>query len=161
MSTCDSHVTTFYPHVNRADSLVTTIFFASILTSDPVYENNPDEQYQYPPDITTLNDIKLSEGSVLLALKNLDNNKAHGPDKLPARLLTETAFQIAPSLCTLFNKSLRTVPREWKLANVVPVYKKGNKEQAENCRPISLLSLVSKVLERSVFNNTKEHVSVS
>ena len=92
-------------------------------------------------------------------LRNLDNNKAHGPDKIPARLLTETAYQIAPSLCLLFNKSLKSgiVPREWKLANVVPIHKKGDKDHIENYRPISLLSLVSKVLEHCVFISIKEH----
>jgi hypothetical protein len=63
----------------------------------------------------------LSEGTVRSVLSNLDNNKAHGPDEIPARLLSETAYQIAPSLCLQVNKSLKsgTVPREWKLANVV------------------------------------------
>jgi hypothetical protein len=38
---------------------------------------------------------------------NLDHNKAHGSDNIPARLLKETAAQIAPSLCSLFKKALR------------------------------------------------------
>ena len=101
----------------------------------------------------------MSEGTVCSVLRNLDNNKAHGPDEIPARLLTETAYQIAPSLCLLFNKSLKSgiVPREWKIANVVPIHKKGDKDHVENYRPISLLSLVSKVLERCVFISIKEH----
>jgi hypothetical protein len=58
----------------------------------------------------------------------------------------------------LFNKSLRigVVPFDWKLANVVPAHKKGDQEFVENHRPISLLSLVSKVLERCVFNTTSQ-----
>ena len=97
-----------------------------------------------------MEDTVLTPDRVAVVLRNLDNNKAHGPDGIPARLLTETAYQIAPSLCDLFNKSLRTgvVPQDWKLANVVPVYKKEDKEHVENYRPISLLSLISKVLER-------------
>ena len=96
---------------------------------------------------------------VLAVIMNLDHNKAHGPDNIPARLLKETAAQIAPSLCSLFNKSLRigVVPDDWKLANVVPVYKHGEKAEVENYRPISLLSLISKTLERCVFNNIKHH----
>ena len=47
---------------------------------------------------------------------------------------------------------------DWKLADVVPVLKKDNKKYAENYRPISLLCLVSKVIERCVFNSTKDHV---
>ena len=90
-------------------------------------------------------------------LKALDVTKATGPDKIPAKLLQETASVIAPSLCKLFNKSLSTgsFPQNWKEANVVPVFKKGEVEYTENYRPISLPSLVTKVLERCVFNTSK------
>ena len=47
------------------------------------------------------------------------------------------------------------LPENWKIANMLPVYKKGEKEHAENYRPISLLSIVSKVLERCIVNNIK------
>ena len=50
------------------------------------------------------------------------------------------------------------MPRDWKLANVDPVHKKGDKEFLENYIPISLLPLVWKALERCVFNNIKVHV---
>ena len=85
-------------------------------------------------------------------------NKASGPDEIPARTLKETAREIDPSLCDLFNKLLRlgSLPTEWKLANIVPVYKKENKEYIENYPPISLLCLVSKVMERCLFNAIKD-----
>ncbi|CAB4020537.1 Hypothetical predicted protein [Paramuricea clavata] len=69
--------------------------------------------------------------------------------------------EIAPSLCTLFNHSLRIgrFPAEWKNADVTPVHKKDNKEPAENYRPISLLPIVSKVMERCVCNRFYSHVS--
>jgi hypothetical protein len=51
------------------------------------------------------------------------------------------------------------VPGDWKLANVVPVHKKGDKEFAENSRPISLLPIVSKVLERCILMNIRYHLS--
>ena len=49
----------------------------------------------------------------------------------------------------MFNLSLRegTVPREWKHANVVPIFKKGSRCKAENYRPVSLTSVVCKPLE--------------
>ncbi|CAB4002105.1 Hypothetical predicted protein [Paramuricea clavata] len=67
----------------------------------------------------------------------------------------ECAFQLAPSLHYLFTKSLRLsqIPTEWKLANIIPLHKKGVKEHVENYRPISLLSIVSKTLERCVLNH--------
>jgi hypothetical protein len=87
---------------------------------------------------------------------NLDSNKAQGPDNIPACLLKETAMQITPSLCALFNKSLRVsvLPSVWKLANMVPVHKHGEKTYVENYRPISLLSLISKVLSNDVYSIT-------
>ena len=50
------------------------------------------------------------------------------------------------------------LPMDWKLAKVVPVFKKDNKEYAENYRPISLLCQVSKVIECCVFNSIKDCV---
>ena len=67
---------------------------------------------------------------------------------------------IAPSLCKIFNKSpqLGSLPSDWKLANVVPVHKKGAKDHVENYRPISLFPIVSKVFERCVLNSIMDHL---
>ena len=93
-------------------------------------------------------------------LCNLDISKATGPDGIPSRILKECSAIIAPSLCSLFNHSLHsgTVPLDWKSANVTPVHKKKKKELATNYRPISLLSIISKVLERCVCNRFYDHV---
>ena len=89
-------------------------------------------------------------------------NKASGLDEIPARRLKETANKIAPSFCDLFNKLLRLafLPTEWKLPNIVPVYNKDNKEYIENYRPISLLCLVFKVMERCLFKAIKDQVYI-
>ena len=86
--------------------------------------------------------------------------KATGPDGIPARVLRECSYAIALSLCSLFNHSLHTgtVPSEWKSADVSPIHKKDKKELAINYRPISLLSIISKVLERCVYNRFYEHI---
>ena len=77
------------------------------------------------------------------------------------RLLKVTADQIAPSLTMLFSKSLRlgVFPRERKLANIAPIFKKGKRDVAENYRPISLLPVISKVLERCVLAGVRDHIS--
>ena len=102
-------------------------------------------------------------GEVQEILQTLDVTKATGPDGISAKLLKETAPEIAPSLCKLFNKTLNTgvFPREWKEANIVPVFKKGDPEHAENYRPISLLSLVSKVLERCILKSFKQNEKIN
>jgi hypothetical protein len=92
--------------------------------------------------------LTLTVEEVQTVLENLDSTKATGPDNIPARLLKETAPIISPSLCMLFNKSLDegVLPEEWKLENIVPVHKKGERECTENYRQISLLPIVSKSL---------------
>ena len=87
-----------------------------------------------------MSDVVLKEQEVASILNTLDTKKATGSDEIPVKLLKETASVITPSLCKLFNKSLQLgkIPRDWKLANVVPVHKKGNQEHTENYRPISL-----------------------
>ena len=97
---------------------------------------------------------------VLAALKPLEVGKATGPDEIPAKLLKETASVIAPSLCKIFNKSLQlgSLRSDWKLANVVPVHKKGAKDHMENYHPISLLPVVSKVFERCMLNCIKDNL---
>ncbi len=122
--------------------------------------NDVATDHEKSTNTTLLDDITLTLDHVAAVLRALDNDKALGPDGIPARLVTETSDQIAPSLCDLFNKSLRTgvVPRDWKLANVVPVFRKGEKEHVENYIPISLLSLISEVLERCLVDCIKDHV---
>ena len=76
---------------------------------------------------------------------------ASGPDGLSSNMLRNTASTIYTSLTALFIKSLSTgiFPSEWKLSNVVPVFKgQGSPSSVSNYRPISLFSLPSKLLER-------------
>ena len=47
-------------------------------------------------------------------------------------------------------------PSEWRKANVVPVHKKGNKQILENYRPVSLLPICGKILERLIYNSLFE-----
>ena len=127
-------------------------YFASVYTKRNA--NNPGMMNSDEPFMT---ELTLTEAEVSYVLRSLDTSKATGPDGIPARLLTETANAIAPSLWKLFNMSILagTMPDEWKIANIIPVYKKGDKEHTENYRPISLLCITSKVLERCILNNKK------
>ena len=82
-------------------------------------------------------------------LRTLDVSKANGPDGISARMLKETATSIAPSVTNLFNLSLKSgcFPTFWKLSHIVPIPKSNNHTNPSNYRPISLLSVLSKVLE--------------
>ena len=85
-------------------------------------------------------------------LKSLNSNKSQGPDGINGKILKHCAYSLAYPLSLLFNLSFSTgqIPHEWKLANIVPVHKKGDKSHVENYRPISLTCLIMKVFERSI-----------
>jgi exonuclease III len=111
------------------------------------------------PDINkhedqNLNEITVTEAEVLKELTKLNPSKAQGPDNLPTRVLKDCAQELTPSITTLYNESLHQskVPKAWKNANVTPIHKKGDKHLANNYRPISLLPVISKVLERCIYN---------
>jgi hypothetical protein len=98
-------------------------FFLPLFSSDTV-----EPRLQLPPTCgPEFSEISLSPCEVVAALRSLDVTKATGSDEISARLLKETAEQIAPSLTLLYNlQSLNAgvFPDEWKLANIVPVFKK-------------------------------------
>ena len=126
-----------------------------------VPENHPIQPIPQTRSIPTLNSIEVTSSEVLKALNSLDPNKSTGPDELPAKILKLTAIIIAEPLSNLFNKSLRDgiFPTSWKLANVKPIFKnKGSPSDISNYRPISLLSCLSKILERLVFKRIYEHL---
>ena len=107
--------------------------------------------------------IQLTEIEVVGVLRNLNPQKASGPDNIPSRLLIEPLqwFALfAPSLCETFNMSLDlgVVPLQWKVASITPVFKREDPTLAMNYRPISLLCILSKVLERSVYNHSYQHL---
>ena len=96
-----------------------------------------------------MDDIVVSNESVTKLLKSLKPSKALGPDELHPRVLTELATDLCPVFAHLFQKSLDTgeFPKEWSLANIYPVYKKGVRALACNYRPVSLTCVSYKLLE--------------
>jgi hypothetical protein len=111
----------------------------------------------------TLSDIVITPDEVKNILPSLDDNKATGPDNIPAKLLRCCAPQICTSLCDVFKQSLKIgkIPTAWKTSNVIPIPKKAQLKEVSDYRPISLLSIVSKVFERCVYNRLIEHVSLN
>ena len=91
--------------------------------------------------VSVMPDINISlNGLFKLLKKNLKHGKAAGPDKLKPLLLNEISEEIASIIKILFERSLQTgkLPAEWMTANVMLVFKKGEKSLAVYYRPISL-----------------------
>ena len=82
----------------------------------------------------------------------MSDDKATGDDGISCRLLEMSKHIIVDSLTCLINKSITTghVPKGLKKARVIPIYKTGNMSTPGNYRPISVLSVVSKILEKAV-----------
>ena len=102
-----------------------------------------------------LDSISCSVEDIHHLLTTMKIKMACGADGMSSTMLRNTASSISPFLCKLFNNSLSTghVPSDWKVSNIVPIPKGADAAQCSNHRPISLLPLMSKVLERIVHNH--------
>ena len=94
-------------------------------------------------------------------IANLDSWKASAPDCIPVVVLKNYEPELSYILAELFNMCLKEscFPDCWKVSSVVPVFKNvGERSTAKNYRPISLLSVVSKVFEKLVNNRIVDHL---
>ena len=80
-------------------------------------------------------------------------NKSSGPDNIGPKLMKEVAEILIDPLVHIFNLSLttRVVPDKLKIAKIIPVFKKGDSQLPSNYRPISLLNVFSKLLEKIMY----------
>ena len=132
-------------------------FFTSVFTKEDLSNlpNAPNLNHT-----AVLTDVEITEEAILEVIKSLDTSKSPGPDNIHPRVLKETADVIAYPLHLIFKGSLNAglLPDTWKIANVSPIFKKGNKHVRENYRPISLTSIVCRVMERIIKNAVVKHL---
>ena len=108
-----------------------------------------------------LHNISITPKMVENVISNLDSSKASGPDCIPVVILKSCEPELSYILAKLFNICLKeSCFRDcWKVSSVVPVFKNvGERSTAKNYRPVSLLSVVSKVFEKLVNNRIVDHV---
>ena len=117
------------------------------------------------------NRLNVSENSFLLKsvshelivriLSSMSPCKATGLDNIPARFVKDGAEIIAQPVRHIINLSLSVgkVPEDFKLARVVPLHKKNSKTEVGNYRPVSVLNIMSKVVERVVFDQLYGYLS--
>ncbi|PKU28826.1 rna-directed dna polymerase from mobile element jockey-like [Limosa lapponica baueri] len=93
-------------------------------------------------------------------LYHLNVFKSMGPDGIHPRVLKELADVTAGTLSIIYQRSWKSgeVPADWKLANVIPVYKKGMREDPGNYRPVSLTSAPEKVTENIILGAIERHL---
>ena len=108
----------------------------------------------------SLEDNLCTEAEVFDLLSSLDTTKSSGPDGVSAKMLKFTATSITPSVTKLFNLSISKcrVPSMWKKSAIVPIPKAKDTSAPSNYRPISLLPLLSKLLEKHIYGLISQHL---
>ena len=108
----------------------------------------------------TIEDIEITPSMVAKKLEKLNKFKSSGPDNIHPHLLKETADSLGVPLSMIFQESLRLgeTPGDWRSANVTPIFKKGDRTDPANYRPVSLTSQICKVMESIVRDQMLEHL---
>ena len=121
-----------------------------------------DNALQFVPRISTVFDFKMvTSEEVEKCIDKTPRNKATGSDTIPACILKDTLPYIIKSFTHLINRSLHegVVPCEWKHAKITPLFKGGDAANPANYRPISVLPVASKILEKLVFKQAYSYLN--
>ena len=104
--------------------------------------------------------IAVTKDMVRKEILKLNINKSCGPDEIHARLLIALVDYISEPIALLLNKTFEAgeIPLDWKKARVSPIFKKGSRHTAENYRPISLTSIVCKLMESFIKDAIMDHI---
>jgi hypothetical protein len=132
-------------------------YFASVWTVEPEGDvpTLPVKQIKYE-----MTDLEITPAMVEKKLRGLNVNKSIGPDEVHPKLLKELATEISEPLSLLYNKSIKEskLSRTCKTALISVLFKKGDKSLASNYRPVSLTSIICKVLESIIKDHFVEYM---
>ena len=143
-------------HCDAAIASILNGYFSSVFTEESGLTPEPADTSAG----SMLEEIYFTEEEVKKKINELNKYKSPGPDGFLPRVLKEVRDEVAPLLTRIFNLSIRTgcVPRDWREAEVTPIFKKGDRSQASNYRPISLTSIVGKIMESIMVDKITLHL---
>eukprot|EP00111_Clytia_hemisphaerica_P012893 TCONS_00037893-protein len=98
---------------------------------------------------------------IQIEIKHLNQNKSFGPDGIHPKMLLSLSDYVSEPLAVIMNPSLKegSLPKDWKEAHVISIYKnKGAQNLAVNYRPVSLTSIVCKLMDSIVRKHIMEHL---
>ena len=90
---------------------------------------------------------------ILKIISGLKSTQSCGVDNVDSRVIKLVQQELVPVITHVVNLSIkyRSFPHQWKLAKIIPLHKKNEVIYPENYRPVSLLPVFSKILERAIF----------
>ena len=111
-------------------------------------------------DLVAFEFIEVNEIEVFELLKAINPNKSVGIDLIPPQIIKDSCHVLVQPLTHLINDSIRehTFPTAAKIAAVLPFYKKGDRSDKKNYRPVSVLSTFSKIIERILKNQIVKYI---
>ena len=115
---------------------------------------------QLPTPTSQLHTITIDQHNVAYAITSLDIKKAFGCDDINPHLIKMCAEYLIHGLTNLFQLSVQTssIPQQWKVHKIVPVYKKRDRSIVSNYRPILLLCSLSRVLESIIYHKVTDFI---
>ncbi|XP_061469435.1 uncharacterized protein LOC133378834 isoform X1 [Rhineura floridana] len=135
-------------------------FFASVFTVEDIGQIPEPELTFAGRDSEELRQIVVTREEVLGLIDNIKTDKSLGPDDIHLRVLKELKGEIADLLTKICNLSLgsSSVPEDWKVANVTPIFKRGSRGDPGNYRPVSLTSVPGKLVESIIKARLTKHI---
>jgi len=153
------------PDITASDFQNQKYFVDKIAAVRASTDGASDPTIRLSPEVTELNVLRSVDLEEVISLILSLPNKQCRSDPLPTWLLKECTAELAPFICRLFNVSLRSgrVPQSFKSAYITPLLKKVDLDNTDtkNYRPISSLSVISKMLERVILRKLLEYLKVS
>jgi hypothetical protein len=117
------------------------------------------EKYLKNNQMSSLYLYPVCPSEVLSLISKLDNNKSPGDDEISSKLLKACPAVFSELISHIANMAIETgrYPEKLKLGKVVPIHKKGSKTDPTNYRPISLLSIINKIIEKLLYKRLYEY----
>ena len=133
------------------NNFFTSVFTIETDTNIPTFSNNKD---------VSIDSVSVSTEQFKKALLSLNISKSPGPDEIHPRVLRELANELCYPLKYLFDKTIVAgkIPKEWKIAEVRPIFKKGDKNTPGNYRPVSLTPIICKLFEGFIRDKLSDHL---
>ena len=144
-------------HMDKLHDAFADFFFEKIETITNVI-NVEDDVYNGSQKLIPGSKMFMTKDNILECIKTIKVKNNEGYDRIPQRILVDGIDHLITPLTHLFSLiyNTKSIPDQWKIAKVIPLFKKGSTNQISNYRPISNLCAASKIFEKLILNRLVE-----